>query len=244
MPPRSTSLPASDHAAECSSSLAQSSSCNWSRGVAIALGPGRLLLSLLPALSATVRHSIEIGLGSAMIVAAGLLWRHRSRLAQKDLPNPNKRQKAAILLGATIVVVELPTAFPYFAAIAPVLSSGISPTEQVLALALFNLCFALPVTAILATLLIAGDQAENILTRRREFIQRRWPWQLASRRAASIWRPARGPAGSDRICGQWPWEARPDGSPTTPHRAPVGNRETTLPRGGEALGICQRTNET
>jgi cytochrome c biogenesis protein CcdA len=144
-------------------------------GVVIALGPGRLLLSALPALGATARHTIEIGLGVAMIVAAVLLWRHRSGLTNKDLPDPNSQHKSSLLLGAAISAVELPTAFPYFAAIAAVLGSGIDPAGQVLALALFNLCFVLPLVAILATLLIAGDQAQNLLTKGREFIQRRWP---------------------------------------------------------------------
>ncbi len=91
-----------------------------------------------------------------------------------DLPDPDSH-KSGLLLGATIIVVELPTAFPYFAAIAAIVGSGVDPAGQVLALALFNFCFVVPLVVILVTLLIAGQQAQNALTTGREFLQRRWP---------------------------------------------------------------------
>ncbi len=144
-------------------------------GVAVALGPGRLLLSLIPAIGPGARHWIEIGLGVAMITAGTLSWRHRDRLAEKDLPDPNSEHKSSLLLGATIVMIELPTAFPYFAAIAATLSSGSDAVGQAVLLAVFNICFVLPLLAILVTLLIAGDRAEAKLTKGREFLQRRWP---------------------------------------------------------------------
>lgn len=78
-------------------------------------------------------------------------------------PGPKFSTSIQLLLAATIIVVELPTAFPYFAAIAAVLGSGVNAACQVLVLALFNLCFVLPLVAILVILLIAGDQAQNFL---------------------------------------------------------------------------------
>ena len=57
-------------------------------GVVIALGPGQLLLSLVPHPKPNVTHAIEIGVGVAMLVAAVLLWRHRHRLSIREVPQP------------------------------------------------------------------------------------------------------------------------------------------------------------
>ncbi|MBV9197315.1 MAG: GAP family protein [Solirubrobacterales bacterium] len=149
-------------------------------GVALALGPGRLLLSLVNQLGPTIRDLLEIAAGAAMVLAAGLLWRHRRRLSEKDLPDPNPQRKSSLLLGATIIAAELPTAFPYFAAIAAVVASGQTTAGQLLALAVYNIGFVLPLIGIIATVLLARDDAKERLARGREFVQRRWPTVLAS----------------------------------------------------------------
>ncbi len=107
-------------------------------GAVLALGPAQLLLSLLNELGHTTRQVLETAAGVAMIVAAGLVWHHRGRLAQKDLPDPNPKRKSSVLLGATIIAVELPTAFPYFAAITAVAGSGLDVPAQLLLLAVYN----------------------------------------------------------------------------------------------------------
>jgi threonine/homoserine/homoserine lactone efflux protein len=137
------------------------------------------LLSLVNQLSHTVRAGLEIAAGAAMALAAWMLWRERHRLAEKDLPNPSPQRKSSVLLGATIIAVELPTAFAYFAAIAAVVGSGQPTSSQLVALVLYNVCFVLPLMAILATILLGGEQAERRLSRARTFVQRRWPAVLA-----------------------------------------------------------------
>lgn len=94
---------------------------------------------------------LYLAAGAAMIIAAGVSWHRRQRLAEKDLPTPTPKRKSSLLLGATIIAAELPTAFPYFAAIA----------------------------AILGVVLLGGREAEDRLTRGREFVQDRWPTVLA-----------------------------------------------------------------
>jgi cytochrome c biogenesis protein CcdA len=84
-----------------------------------------------------------------------------------------------VLLGATITVVELPTAFPYFAAIAAIVGADVDPPRALMLILLFNLCFILPLLAIVATLTFAGDRAEPILAGGRDFLQRHWPAVLA-----------------------------------------------------------------
>jgi cytochrome c biogenesis protein CcdA len=148
-------------------------------GAIVALGPGQLILSLVPNPSVDARHIIECVAGAAMLVAAAWLWRHRKRLCEQRLPAPRGQGRSSAILGATITAIELPTAFPYFAAIAAIVGSGQGPGQQLILLLLFNVCFILPLLAIVATLWLAGDRAERILTRGRDFLQRRWPVLLA-----------------------------------------------------------------
>jgi cytochrome c biogenesis protein CcdA len=78
------------------------------------------------------------------------------------------------------MVVELPTAFPYFAAIAAIVGSGVGVFRQLVLLAVFNLVFALPLLAIAAALLIGGTRGRWPLTRDRELLERHWPKALAT----------------------------------------------------------------
>jgi cytochrome c biogenesis protein CcdA len=149
-------------------------------GVVIALGPGQLLLSLLPHPSHDIRHILEVIAGAVMLAAGALLWRHRDSLQHKDPPTPDVEGRSSLLLGAGITAVELPTAFPYFAVIAAIVGSDQPVLSQVLLLLLFNLCFVLPLGSIYATLWVFGEGAEQVLTRARDFLQRHWPVLLAS----------------------------------------------------------------
>jgi cytochrome c biogenesis protein CcdA len=149
-------------------------------GAVIALGPGQLLLSLVPHPDAEDRAVLEVIAGVAMIAAGLLLWRHRDRFSQsEDKPPKRSEGKPGWLLGATISAIELPTAFPYFAAIAAIVGSGVGLPQQLLLLVLFNICFVLPLIAIIVTLWLAGDNAAPILARGRELLQRHWPTVLS-----------------------------------------------------------------
>jgi cytochrome c biogenesis protein CcdA len=108
-----------------------------------------------------------------------VLWRRRKSLARRELPSPSPEGKSALLLGLTIGAVELPTAFPYFAVIAAVVGSGFGPIRQLLLLAIYNFAFVLPLLIMIAILTIAPDRATQILSRSREWLQRRWPALLA-----------------------------------------------------------------
>jgi cytochrome c biogenesis protein CcdA len=148
-------------------------------GAAIALGPGQLVLSLLPHPGHVARYIAEIVAGAAMLVAAALLWRNRDRLAQHEPPEVRAEGRSSAILGATITAVELPTAFPYFAVIAAIVGSGLDPARQLFLLVLFNICFVLPLLGILGTLVFAGESAERMLTAGRNFLQSHWPGLLA-----------------------------------------------------------------
>jgi cytochrome c biogenesis protein CcdA len=149
-------------------------------GVAIALGPGQLLLSLVPHPGHVANHIIETSVGVALIIGGLLLWRHRRSLSNRDRPRLDPRNKrSSWLLGATITAVELPTAFPYFAAIAAIVGSGVGVIRQLVLLVLFNVCFVLPLVGIAVTLVLAGDRAEQLLATGRAFLRRHWPTVLA-----------------------------------------------------------------
>ncbi|MHB8659553.1 MAG: GAP family protein [Solirubrobacteraceae bacterium] len=149
-------------------------------GAVIALGPGQLLLSLLPKPDAEDRNVLQLVVGGAMIAGATVLWRHRAKLADKEPPANVREGTSSVLLGATITAVELPTAFPYFAAIAAIVGSGLNPVRQLVLLLIFNICFILPLLGIVGTLSLPGDRAVSLLATGRDFLQRRWPVVLAT----------------------------------------------------------------
>ncbi len=148
-------------------------------GALIALGPGELLRTALPHLHRTVRDIAEVVAGVLLIAGAALLWRRRDRLSARGMPRAGPQRKSSVLLGATITAVELPTAFPYFAAIAAVAGSGLDPARQLLLLVIFNVCFVLPLIGIVVTLTFAGGRAERMIVRSRNFLERHWPVVLA-----------------------------------------------------------------
>jgi cytochrome c biogenesis protein CcdA len=148
-------------------------------GALIALGPGQLLRSLVPHPHRTVRQVGEIVAGVLLIGAAVWIWRSRGRLADRRLPRVDSERRSSAVLGATITAVELPTAFPYFAAIAAVVGSGFNVFQQLGLLILFNVCFVLPLLLILGTLTLAPERSEQVLGRFRNFLERRWPQVLS-----------------------------------------------------------------
>jgi cytochrome c biogenesis protein CcdA len=147
-------------------------------GALILLGPGQLLRSVLPHPHRTPRHIAEIVAGVLLIVAASFVWRSRERIVKRGLPQARRKGSSA-LLGAGITAVELPTAFPYFAAIAAILGAGIDLGPALLLLLIFNVCFVLPLLGIVLVLTIGGPRTERMLGLGRAFLERRWPHILA-----------------------------------------------------------------
>ncbi len=150
-------------------------------GVAIALGPGQLVLALVPHPGRHLSYVLEVVAGVAMLTAAAFLWGYRDRLGGKQtMAEFRVDGRSSALLGATITAVELPTAFPYFAAIAAIVGSGYDILRQVFLLVLFNVCFILPLLGIIATLQFAGPNATRVLAAGRERLESNWPTVLAT----------------------------------------------------------------
>jgi cytochrome c biogenesis protein CcdA len=148
-------------------------------GALIAIGPGELLRSIVPHVPHTAEYIVEVVVGIALLTGSGLLWRNRERLYARGLPAVNPKRSSSALLGATITAVELPTAFPYFAAIAAILASNLGPVRQLFLLFIFNVCFVLPLIGIIAVLTFTGPRSERLLASGRRFLERRWVHTLA-----------------------------------------------------------------
>ena len=148
-------------------------------GAAIVLGAGALVRSALPHPRHHITNIIEIGAGIAMIIAAAVLWRYRHRLADREPPDFDPHGRSSWVLGASITAVELPTAFPYFAAIAAIVGADLDALGDLLLLLLFNVCFVLPLIGIVATLTFAPESSDRLLSAGRRFLQSRWPEVLA-----------------------------------------------------------------
>ncbi|HZE07009.1 MAG TPA: GAP family protein [Solirubrobacteraceae bacterium] len=148
-------------------------------GLVLMIGPGRLLLDLVPRPHGTARHLIELAAGIALLIGAVVLWLSRRPLARRKLP-AGGGGGSAWLAGASIGAVELPTAAPYFAVIAGIVASPASLPEEILLVLLYNLAFVAPLLAIIVVLLVAGDTADPWLARGGAWLQRRWPVVLAS----------------------------------------------------------------
>ncbi len=152
-------------------------------GLIIALGPGQLLLSLVPHPGRHLSYILEVVAGVAMLTAAVFLWSYRDRLGRRETDAEagvaRAERRSGALLGATITAVELPTAFPYFAVIAAIVGSGLDIARQVFLLVLFNVCFVAPLLTIIAILTFAGPNAQRMLSDGRAWLERRWPMVLA-----------------------------------------------------------------
>jgi Sap-like sulfolipid-1-addressing protein len=69
-------------------------------GVALALGPGQLLLSAFPRPERNVEHVIELILGGSAFLLAILLWHRRERVARGITERERQLGRSAWALGA------------------------------------------------------------------------------------------------------------------------------------------------
>jgi cytochrome c biogenesis protein CcdA len=146
-------------------------------GLAIALGLGDLILSLLPKPSRTVKYDVIAVVGVLVMCGGAVLWWRRDALVSE--PSDSHREPAeggsAVLLGAGIAGVELLTAFPYFAAIAMVLGSSVSAPGKLFLLVLYNLIYVLPLIAIVVVRATMGERGAELLVPISEWIETHWP---------------------------------------------------------------------
>ena len=145
-------------------------------GLAFALGLGDLILSLVPKPSATVKYSL-IGAAGVVLVIGGIgIWLRRRALASSDATERLRRSHgSSALIGAGIAGLELLTAFPYFAAIAMIVGSGVSDAAKLSLIALYCVVYTLPLIAIAAVVAVMGNRAERVLQPTGVWLFAHWP---------------------------------------------------------------------
>ena len=148
-------------------------------GLILTLGPGGAILALVPRPTATTRYILETIAGAAMLVVAAMLWRRHGSPDDDRKLQGKRNRRSPFVLGVTIGAVELPTAFPYFAAIAAIVGSGVDLVMQIMLVAIYDVCFVLPLLAIALTLVVAGEPAVEKLARARRWLTGHWPMVLS-----------------------------------------------------------------
>jgi cytochrome c biogenesis protein CcdA len=141
-------------------------------GLVLLLGPGELLHVTLRSRNNRGVQIASVVLGVCAIVAAAVLWIRRSTWGRVRLPERALQPGSALMLGAVVTALDLPTAFPYFAAIGVTASSNASVPGQLLLLVLFNALYVLPLALILVAHLLLGARFEPWAVRFRLAVDR------------------------------------------------------------------------
>jgi hypothetical protein len=146
---------------------------NLAGGLLILLGPGQALLALIPRPGVELRHLLELCLGVGLVALAAALWLGRKHVARHVARNQGRIDQSSFLVGAGIMALELPTAVPYFAAIAAIVGSGKNVSTQIGLLVIFNTVFVAPLPAILGIHLLARERGQRWLEGLRTYLDER-----------------------------------------------------------------------
>lgn len=148
-------------------------------GLVLAFGPAALLNRLASRGDSAAFDVILLVTGLVAIGFAGWLWTRRNAGDAAKIPSLAMKPGHSLVLGATMTAIDLPTAFPYFGAIAAIVGQDVTPAEKVGLLAVFNLAYIAPIVAILVAHAALGERAEAPLQRVRDWIERWAPILLA-----------------------------------------------------------------
>lgn len=145
-------------------------------GVAMALGLGDLVLSLVPKPGPTVKYALITAAGAVLVLGGGVIWLRRTTLASSGPAGDRHMSDGSpALIGAGIAGLELLTAFPYFAAIALIVGSGVSNPGKLTLLGLYCVVYAAPLIAIAIMFAVMGDSAARVLRPLGDWLIAHWP---------------------------------------------------------------------
>ena len=149
-------------------------------GLLMALGLGELVVRLIPKPGHSVRYSLITAAGAVLIVGAAVIWFRRKALV-KDTAGHGQpgAHSSPLLVGGGIAGFELLTAFPYFAAIALIIGSGVSRIGKLSLVVLYCVIYTLPLIVIAVAFALLGDRAKRILRPVGEWLSAHWPLVLA-----------------------------------------------------------------
>jgi cytochrome c biogenesis protein CcdA len=141
-------------------------------GLVLVLGPGELLAGAVHEAAIPGSDVAALVGGAALVAAAIALWRRRARLRAVQLPRALTRPGSAFVLGAVVTTLDLPTAFPYFGAIAVIVAADVPLVAQLLLLGMFNALYVLPLVLILCARILLGSRARSAMTRASASVER------------------------------------------------------------------------
>ncbi len=145
-------------------------------GVVFALGLGDLILALVPKPAPTLKYALITAAGAVLVIGGGLIWVRRTALVSEKPPEHRDTASGySVLSGAAIAGVELLTAFPYFAAIAMIVGSGVSNPAKASLLALYCVVYTLPLIVIAVMFAVMGERAERMLRPVGDWLFANWP---------------------------------------------------------------------
>jgi cytochrome c biogenesis protein CcdA len=154
-------------------------------GLALAIGLGDLILSLVPKPGRTVKYGLIAFAGVVLVCGGVVVWiRRKALVSTKESDDRGEPHRPAALMGAGIAGLELLTAFPYFAAIAMIAGSGVSDVGKLSLLVLYCVIYTLPLIAIAVVIAIMGERAERILRPVSDWLSAHWPVVVAPLTAA------------------------------------------------------------
>jgi cytochrome c biogenesis protein CcdA len=129
-------------------------------GILLLVGPGELLRGALPHPGRHDRSIAEIIGGLVLLGLAAALWFGRRQVTRRlESSGSGNANRGAFALGAGIMAVELPTALPYYAAIAAILAAGRHVVFGITLIVLYNVAFVSPLVALIVVRERAGGRA-------------------------------------------------------------------------------------
>jgi cytochrome c biogenesis protein CcdA len=145
-------------------------------GVLVVLGAGSLIAQISGWFAETFANPPPVVYVLQLALAAGLITlffrrRRPKPEAAATEPAPSKSVRwastplAAFALGAALNASELPTAFPYLAALERITASQVMVAEAIFALLIYAVIFVLPLIIILALYLRLRERAAPAITR-------------------------------------------------------------------------------
>ena len=147
-------------------------------GLVLVFGPGQALLAVVSHPRPRVQHLVEAAAGLLFLAAAVVLWLTRARFARRLAEQRPRLRGSALLLGAGIMATELPTAFPYFAALVAVTEGTRSTIASIGLVLAYNVVFVAPLLFVLAILTFGGEDGAAIASRLRGRLIRHAPIAL------------------------------------------------------------------
>jgi cytochrome c biogenesis protein CcdA len=144
-------------------------------GLVLLFAVGQSVVARFAHPSAHTQHLLELAIGIALLLVAGLLWGLRDRLRAHLSRAPAVGGRSALLLGAGIMAIELPTAFPYFAAILATLGAVHGAVRQTVFILLYNLVFVAPLLALTLLVAMTGHRYRDRIDRISTLIRTRGP---------------------------------------------------------------------